>query len=348
MKQEHLGNSTLASIIIVTYNGSDTITDCLDSVKKLQGPQREAILVDNASTDDTLEKVKVVLPTACVLKLPRNLGYGGGCNAGASLAKGQILVFLNQDVRLTPAFLDKIVSRMATNGNIAICGGIVLSWDGGRLVSAGQFFERWTGYGLDYGFGSLNVNLRPAVADVFSPNGAAFAVRKDAFELIRGFREYFFLYFDETDLAWRARIAGFRIACCSDAIAYHKIDPTRAHKAWSRYYIDRNSLLSAVGNYELSTLIVLLPVSLMVRLAGTLILTLFRRKEHARSMARALHDFFLLLPRAWRQRDAVRTFRKAKDRDVMTKDLLADPRDVLNALYSSLLPSTKEIGRPRN
>ncbi len=346
LKPEQSGNRPLASVIIVTHNGGNTIAECLDSIKKLHWQQMEVVLVDNSSTDDTLDKVQRILPTARIIRLSKNLGYGGGCNAGAGVARSPILVFLNQDVRLTPAFLDTIMNRMANDPRVGVCGGIILSWDGSRLVSAGQFFERWTGYALDYGFGSTNVSLGKNTDEVFSPNGAAFAVRREVFDLIEGFSDYFFLYFDETDLAWRARLAGFRTACCPTAVAFHKIDPRRAHSAWSRYYTERNSLLSAVTNYETSTLLFALPISLVLRLAGVLVLTLFRRTKHARSTARALIDFLALLPTAQERRSKVRALRKLKDREILTTNVLASPKDILRIFQSSLLPSTSERGGP--
>lgn len=330
------------SIIVVTHNGSGVIAECLESVKKLEKVPKEVIVADNSSKDTTLAKVRQVFPEAHIVQLRENRGYGGGCNAGAREATGDLLLFMNQDVRLDPSFLDVIEEKMNGDLTLGMCGGAVLSWDGFQLVSAGQVFERWTGYALDYGFGSPDVNLRRPVDDVFSPNGAAFAVRKSAFDRIGGFNENLFLYFDETDLAWRARIAGFRVVCCRKAIVYHRITHKRAHDPWSRYYIDRNSLVSAVGNYELLGLIVFLPTSVFVRAVGIMVLTLFGRRQHARSMFWALTDFFRVLLENWRRRPSVESLRKLKDREVMRKDVLAAPQDVLAVFRSSLLPSTTQ------
>lgn len=332
------------SIVVVAHNGVNIIKECLNSIKKPQSLRLEVIVVDNASVDDTTEEVSKVYPAARIIRLPANKGYGGGCNAGARVARGDILLFVNQDVSLSPTFLDKIASMMVKDNRIGVCGSVVLSWDGSWLVSTGQIFDRWTGYGLDYGFGSLNVNLRRQSDNIFSPNGAAFAVRREVFNRIGGFNEYMFMYFEETDLAWRARIAGYRVACCQDAIVHHKISLRRAHSAWSRYYIDRNSLLSAVENYEFTSLLFFLPSAVMFRIAGFIILTLFRRKAHARSMLRALNDFFALLPKSWRRRRSVHCVRKLRDREVMRKEVLASPLYVLKVFYSSLLPSTTESG----
>jgi GT2 family glycosyltransferase len=275
-----------------------------------------------------------------VIRLPVNKGYGGGANVGAHEAKGEILLFANQDVSLDEKFLDGIVSMMIRDNSIGVCGGIIIAWDGSWLVSTGQVFERLTGYGLDCGFGSLDLSLRRRTEDVFSPNGAVFAVKRDVFFRVGGFDEDFFMYFDETDLSWRARIAGSRIVCCPDSVVRHKIDPGRAHNTWSRYYIDRNSLLSGTKNYEFHHMIFFLPIALGARMAGVFVLALLGRAEHARSMARAIGDFFVRFPMAWEKRYAVQATRRLTDRQVMEEKVLATPRDVLRAFSSSLLPST--------
>lgn len=330
----------LVSIIVVTYNGHEVIAECLESIKALRWPKREVIVVDNASLDNTLEQVSKIMPTSTIIRLSANRGYGGGANFGAREAKGEILLFANQDVSLDERFVDGIISTMNADDSIGVCGGIVMAWDKSWLVSTGQVFERLTGYGLDYGFGSLDLSLRRKTDEVFSPNGAAFAVKRETFLKIGGFDEDLFMYFDETDLAWRARIAGARIVCSSTALVRHKIDRGRAYASLSRYYIDRNSLLSATRNYGFRNIIFYVPVSLGVRVAGAAILILSGRSDHARSMAMAIRDFLVLFPKTWRKRPAVQSMRKLTDKQVMDKEVLAGPGDVMRAFYSSLLPST--------
>ena len=332
--------SLSVSIILVTHNGAEIVSDCIDSLAKLGTPPEEIIVVDNASSDRTLDEVAKWMPNARILSLEANNGYGAGCNAGAREARGDIIVFLNQDVYLSRAFVADIQSRMASDPAIGVCGGIVLSWDGTRMISAGQVFDPWTGYILDYGFGSAHVDLRRATDDVFSPNGAAFAVRRSTFNEVGGFYEDFFMYFDETDLSWRIRLAGFRAVCCPSATVRHNVDPRRAHRPSSRYYVDRNSLLSAVRNYELSSLAIFLPASIGARILGIVVLILLRRSEHAQSTTKALVDFVLRFPRAWKERGPIAAMREVSDRELLNVDVRATPVDVLRVFLSSLLPHT--------
>jgi GT2 family glycosyltransferase len=326
---------------VVTYNGAAVISECLKSIRALRSPPSDVIIVDNASVDNTKEEVAKLFPQALIVSLKVNKGYGSGCNEGARYAKGDVLIFLNQDICLDSAFVNEILSTMESDPKIGVCGGLVLSWDSKYVVSAGQVFDRWTGYGLDNGFGSLWHETPGVAEDVFSPNGAAFAVRRDAFDQIGGFFEDLFLYFDETDLSWRARLAGFRAVCCTKAVVRHSINPERAHNPGSRYYIDRNSLLSAVRNYELSSLVIYLPTSFLVRVIGVVILTLLRRVNHARSTRRALFDFLLLFPKTWKERRSIAATRRLGDRQVMNTHVLATPKDVLRVFSSSLLPYSK-------
>jgi len=300
------------------------------------------IIVDNASADDTLKQLPTIMPESRVICLSVNRGYGGGANVGAREAKGEILLFANQDVSFDEKFIDDIVSKMAQDSTIGVCGGVVITWDRSLLVSAGQIFEKVTGYGLDYGFGSSDTNLRRKTDEVFSPNGAAFAVKRDVFFGLGGFDEDLFMYFDETDLAWRARMSGVRVVCCSTSLVRHQIDRERAYAASSRYYIDRNSLMSATTNYETQNVILHVPVSLGIRVVGAVILTLAGRGDHARSMIKAIYHFLVRLPMTWKKRPIVQSRRKLTDRQVMEKRILARPGDVLRAFTSSLMPSTSK------
>ncbi len=331
----------LISIILVTYNGSSVLEPCLQSLKQLEWKHLEVIVVDNASTDDTVMKVADSLPSASVIRLEQNKGYGAGGNAGAKLARGELLFFMNQDVALAPKFLDGIVSTMGTDERIGLCGGRVLTWDGKTLVSIGQVFEKWTGYGLNLGFGSRQLDFGRKVTEVFSPNGSAFAVKRNVFNQVGGFNEQLFMYFDETDLSWRARMAGARVTCSHDSTLRHMIDPARAHRAWSRYYIDRNTLLSAVQNYEFSSLILYLPTSFITRVAEIIVFSALGRKEQARSAVRALTDFIARLPLAWRERAKFSKIRKVSDREVLRRDVLASPRDILTVFSHSVMPHTQ-------
>ena len=333
---------TLISIILVTHNGSAVLRESITSLKNLEWPNLEIIIVDNASTDDTLLLVRQSLPTAPIVSLRQNQGYGAGGNAGAQVAKGEILLFLNQDVALSSGFLEGIVAIMKHDKNIGVCGGAVLSWDGTTLISIGQVFERWTGYGLDIGFGSSQLELKREVRDVFSPNGSAFAVRRNVFQQIGGFSEDLFMYFDETDLSWRAKIAGFRVVCSRNSILRHMITSRRAYDARLRYFIDRNSLLSAARNYELLSLIVFLPTAFATRLMGMFAFVILGRREHALSTARAMSDFIASLPGLRKARRTSSRIRRVHDREVMRKEVLARPNDILRAFSSSMLPNTSE------
>jgi GT2 family glycosyltransferase len=332
----------LVSIILVTHNGSTVVEESLNSLQKLQWPALDIIIVDNASTDNTLEQVRHSLPSARTITLRLNRGYGAGCNEGARIAKGEILLFMNQDVALSSKFLNGIVSMLSVDESIGLCGGVVLSWDMKTLISIGQIFERWTGYGIDIGFGSSELGFKRKMSEVFSPNGSAFAIKRKVFESIGGFNEDLFMYFDETDLSWRARIAGYRTVCSSESSLRHKITPRRAYGARPRYYIDRNSLLSAVRNYEFSSLLIFLPTSLATRFLGMIALAILGRREHALSTARAMNDFFVRLPRLWRERRASSKIRRVSDREAMRKEVLARPNDILRAFSTSLMPYTTE------
>lgn len=330
----------MVSVVLVTYNGSSVVEEALRSLKELRWPNLEIIIVDNASSDDTIEKTSRYFPNARTLVLAENRGYGAGGNAGARVAKGEILFFVNQDIALDNDFVDGIVTAMSRDTNIGVCGGTVLSWDGTTLISLGQVFERWTGYGFDVGFGTHDLNLKRTTNEVFSPNGAAFAVKRQVFEEVGGFNEELFMYFDETDLSWRAQIAGYRVASSPTSIVRHMITPDRAYNPRSRYFIDRNTLWSAARNYQPASLLVFLPTSLATRLGMILLFAILGRHEHARSAFRAVTDFIASLPKLFKERGSHAQIRRLSDSQVMRKEVLARPHDIVRLFSGSLLPHT--------
>src|SRR5207249_10183563 len=146
------------------------------------------------------------------------------------------------------------------------------------------------------------------------------------------------MYFDETDLSWRARIAGFRVVCSRNSVVRHMITQRRAHEARLRYYVDRNSLLSAARNYEFSSLILFLPTSFATRLVGMIALAILGRQEHALSTARAMNDFIVSLPKLWRERRASPRIRRVCESAVMRKEWLVSARAMRRSFLSLRTP----------
>ena len=254
-------NNTLVSIIIVNYNGLNYLKDCLKSLQRTSEISYETILVDNASTDGSAEWIINHYPDIRVMKMQNNLGFGRANHIGSQMAKGQILVFLNNDTLVTPSWLVKLVMPLISDKSIgATCSTLILldhpeviNARGGGMTSVGFSFD--IDYGYYAGFDALSYKDHPEnlVKDVFFPSGAAMAIEKKDFDNL-GFDSAMFMYHEDVDLGWRLWLSGKRVVVCTGSVILHKFGGASASQMgslWRDYMGIRHNLRSLWKNYEL-------------------------------------------------------------------------------------------------
>ena len=223
------------SVIIVTYNAAPFVADCLQSLRRaclrlrqVTGQTAEIIVVDNASCDETVAIVRR-FPDVTLLVNEDNEGFAAGIHRGAQLASGEWLLVLNPDCMLdenAPVALHEFLSRPNTQ-DIGVIGFQLRHLDG-RLQPSGRRFPMVWEFALAaLGFQRLmearwfrgrNFFIPQEVDEV---SGAAFAVRRAAFEQVGGMDDGFFLFFEELDLCRRLKAAGWRIVSLPTAKASH-------------------------------------------------------------------------------------------------------------------------------
>jgi GT2 family glycosyltransferase/glycosyltransferase involved in cell wall biosynthesis len=202
----------VVSVIIPVYNKFAVTYDCLRSIQ-VALPQRtfEVIVVDDCSDDETLLGALVVSGAARILRNDSNLGFVRSCNAGAAAARGEYLLFLNNDTLVKPGWLDELVQTFEQVPNIGIAGSRLLFADG-RLQEAGGIIWR-LGDGWNWGRGrDPNEPAFSYLRDADWVSGAALMIRGDMFRDLGGFDEFFApAYYEDTDLAFRVRARGKRV-----------------------------------------------------------------------------------------------------------------------------------------
>ena len=135
-----MSNLPLVSIIIVNFNGKTHLKKCLDSLEKVNYSNFETILVDNNSTDGSVEFVTKNYSDVIIIKLNQNKGYAEPNNIGAHLAKGDYLLFLNNDTIVTPEFIFEMIKVSEKDETIAMCQSLLLKPDG-SIDSSGDFID---------------------------------------------------------------------------------------------------------------------------------------------------------------------------------------------------------------
>jgi GT2 family glycosyltransferase len=246
-----------ASIVMVSYNSKHKLMPCLESVLRALPDDCELIVVDNASVEDNADAIAASFPEIALIRSDKNLGFAGGCNLGVRYAQGKQLVFLNPDTLVEPGWLDGLLVPFASDDRIGlVTSQILLMADPGRLNTCGCNIHI-TGLTLCRGMGQPRDSYTQ-VDEVGAISGAAFAIRRNLFDKLGGFDEVMFLYLEDTDLSWRARLAGYKTVYTPASLVLHdyelRITPMKV------FWEERNRYLMLLKSFTWPTLIILLPV----------------------------------------------------------------------------------------
>jgi N-acetylglucosaminyl-diphospho-decaprenol L-rhamnosyltransferase len=204
------------SVIIVTYNSADVIADSLKSIPF----GNEVIVVDNASSDNSAVIASDL--DATVIRLEKNIGFGAACNVGAKKARHEHLLFLNPDATLGEGCLEQLSKAFVRYPEVCAFNPKILHADGR------QYFRK----NNKLGYGELdNRGIPSEDSDITVISGAALAFRKTVFELLNGFDEKIFLYFEDDDLCLRVLASGHKVKYIHHAAVTHLLGKSTAYSA---------------------------------------------------------------------------------------------------------------------
>lgn len=213
--------SPTVSVIIPNWNGESLLPACLDSLRRLSFQDLEVILVDNGSTDRSVEVARAHLPALRLLRFPENRGFSAAVNAGIRGAKGRLIALLNSDVELDQEWLEALVKALDSHPEASACASRMLSArDRGRLDGVGI---GCLAGGIGYPIGSHEPGDGQYAYpfEVLGPCAGAALYRRELFDAVGLFDEEFFAYHEDVDLALRAQWAGLRCLYVPSAVAYH-------------------------------------------------------------------------------------------------------------------------------
>jgi hypothetical protein len=201
------------AVLIVNWNGGDLLTRCLESLEQQRRRPDHVIVVDNASSDDSLKRARHLLKDVELIQLPSNVGFARGNNLAAHAARQfDALALLNPDAVAEPGWLEALVRAAERHPETAsFASRMLLASTPLYLDGAGDSYHV-SGRAWRNGHRILSTTWPAEDAEVFGPCAAAALYRREAFDEVGGFDEQYFCYFEDVDLAFRLRLRGYRLA----------------------------------------------------------------------------------------------------------------------------------------
>lgn len=257
------------AIVILNYNGQRHLEGCFGSLAELDYPRErlEVILIDNGSDDESVEIMQEEHGWVRLIVNEENVGFSAGCNQGARAAMekdggADVLVFLNNDMRVDPQWLRELVGPVV-RGECIASSAKMFSWDGKVLNSVGGGMN-FHGIGIQKGYLEEPRPEFDEPSRTLFPCGGAMAIDAAVFMDVGGFDEEFFAYYEDVDLGWRLWVMGYEVHYAPKAVCWHHHSSTSRTFPMEtiRLLQVRNPFLACFKNYDDATLRKVLPAQL--------------------------------------------------------------------------------------
>lgn len=314
----------LVSIIVTNNNGKAFLPDCLSSIKSQTYRNIEIILVDNNSDDDSISYTKKKFPTVKIVRNNENMGYASGNNIGLKHAKGDYILILNNDVKLQPDLVEKLLKAYDEIPNLgAVQPMVKLMREPDRLDCCGSF---WTNTGFNYHYGIYKKADNPLYNKkyrVYSLKGVCMLIPRKIIDRVRLFDDDYWCYFEETDFCHRLWIAGYECWYYPTSYLYHHMSGTRLKKseAFIQFHSFKNRLCSYIKNLEVKNMIKVLPVYLFLNVVSSAVYLLwFRNIELFLSVYKSIWWNIVNIKKTLRKRAFIQNkLRKKSDKEIFSQ-----------------------------
>jgi GT2 family glycosyltransferase len=259
------------AILVLNYNGRLLLEECLSSVLASVESRANVYLVDNCSTDGSVEYVRELFPAVRAITFGHNLGFAKAYDDAVKQVNEDLVIFLNNDVKVAKGWFEPLVAPMESGSDerLAVCGSKILFYaERNRVNHAGGTLLP-IGGSIDIDFLELDRGEPTRPKFVGCVCGASMAVKRTVFLELGGFDEDFFAYSEDSDFCWRAWLEGYKVMLIPRSLLYHKyggtsgpyIDPQRV------FLGERNRMQCLLKNLETGNAVIgmflLLPLSIL-------------------------------------------------------------------------------------
>lgn len=323
--------SPLISVVIVTWNSGVHIANCFHALSEGTWHDFEIILVDNGSTDGSLDMIEnhpVRFPLV-VERLGHNIGFAAANNIGARLARGTWLALLNADAYPQPDWLAAFMSATEQNPEFTVFASRQIQYYSPHLLDGAGDTYHISGLAWRNGYNLSADQNGNEEREIFSPCAAAAMYLREEFLAIGGFDEDYFSYFEDVDLGFRLRIRGARCLYVPDAVVHHVGSASTGKRSdFSVYYGYRNMIWTFIKDMPTLYFWLFLPLHILILSFFIVYLTLRRQ---GLVILRAIFHAMRSLPRILAKRKHVQ------------KDLQVMPRNILRVMSTGVLDPYQEF-----
>jgi len=257
------------SVIVLNWNGKHFLETCLTALRRQTFRDFETILVDNGSTDGSVEYARAKFPEVNVVALSENVGFAAGNNAGYKQARGNLIVLLNNDTEAEPQWLKEIYKTAQDFPAVGTFASKMLYFDERSRIDNCGFGLTSAGLAVDHGRGEQDGPGWSERRKVFGACAGAAAYRRSMLERIGFLDPDFFTFYEDVDLSFRAQLVGYECVFVPHAIVYHRYRATmNKYPARQIFLTQRNVEFVYLKNLPLGLMLLSLPQRLAYEIGG--------------------------------------------------------------------------------
>lgn len=248
---------TRVSAVVLAYLEEPWLERCVHALLSSRGVEADVVLVDNGCIGGGVDRLAGV-PGVTVLRPGRNLGFAGGCNAGAEVAGADLLAFVNTDAVVEPDALARLV-EVASRPEVGIASASIRLAEAPERLNSGGNDLHFLGFVWSGAFNE-DASVWPVQRDVGAASGAGMAMRRSLWEQLGGFDPAYFAYYEDAELSLRCWQRGLRVVYVPEAVVVHRYQFSRNPQ--KHYLLERNRLMLVLTTFEGRTLALLAPALL--------------------------------------------------------------------------------------
>jgi len=253
-----MNNEKRLAIVVLNYNGNKFVDLLYSTINQQSYNKFDLIILDNASTDNSLDTIKKIVKNGKIIEFKRNIGYAGAFNYAASHLHYDYLLFLNNDLSLDKNCVEELMKLNKKYPCCIIINSKIMCWENRNIIdSAGG---KLTYVGGAYLIGNGETDIQRINKIIGTAHGASMLVNRNLFLKIGGFDPDFFMYHEEVDLCWRSWLYNYPIIYASSSIVYHYggYNWDKNPKYFKEFHKTKNRYVCVIKNCQTKYLIIFL------------------------------------------------------------------------------------------